>query len=155
MILYRNDGIDYLTRQRDELLAAVELPVSDGWRSSYWKLRRRGSFDFPVLSAAVAVLVTADGTVSSARVVLGAVQSRPVAAIDAGEALVGGALTDASIAAAAELAAHPARPMDNTDFSLVWRKRMVRDLVSYALREVRGDDVRELRRRISRLPLLS
>ena len=87
--------------------------------------------------------------------VLGAVQSRPVAAIDAGEALVGGALTDASIAAAAELAAHPARPMDNTDFSLVWRKRMVRDLVSYALREVRGDDVRELRRRISRLPLLS
>jgi hypothetical protein len=27
---------------------------------------------------------------------------------------------------------------------------MVRDLVSYALREVRGDDVRELRRRVSR-----
>ena len=153
--LYRNDGIDYLTRQRDELLAAVELPASDGWRSSYWKLRRRGSFDFPVLSAAVAVQVAADGTVSSARVVLGAVQSAPVEASDAGQALVGTALTDATIAAAGELAAHPARPMDNTDFSLVWRKRMVRELVSYALREVRGDDVRELRRRISRAALLS
>jgi len=45
--------------------------------------------------------------------------------------------------------------MDNTDFSLVWRKRMVRDLVSYALREVRGDDVRDLRRRVSRSALLS
>ena len=133
----------------------MELPASDGWRSAYWKLRRRGSFDFPVLSAAVAVQVTADGTVSSARVVLGAVQSAPVEASNAGQALVGTALTDATIAAAAELAAHPARPMDNTDFSLVWRKRMVRALVSYALREVRGDDVRDLRRRISRAALLS
>ena len=33
--------------------------------------------------------------------------------------------------------------MDNTDFELVWRKKMVRTLVSYALHEVRGDDMRE------------
>ena len=32
----------------------VALPPSDGWRSAYWKLRRRGSFDFPVAAAAVA-----------------------------------------------------------------------------------------------------
>ena len=40
--------------------------------------------------------------------------------------------------------------MDNTDFALVWRKRVTRDFVSYALRELRGDDVRELRRGIAR-----
>ncbi len=81
--------------------------------------------------------------------------SCPVEAKDAAASLVGGALTDESIAAAAELAARPARPMDNTDFSLLWRKRMVREFVTYALREVSGDDVRELRRRVSRAALLA
>ena len=153
--LYRNDGIDYMTRERDELLTAVHLPDATGWRSAYWKLRRRGSFDFPVLSAAVAVRTTGEGTVDAARIVLGAVASCPVEAKDAAASLVGGRLTEESIAGAAELAARPARPMDNTDFSLLWRKRMVRDFVTYALREVSGDDVRELRRRVSRTALLA
>ena len=43
--------------------------------------------------------------------------------------------------------------MDNTDFELVWRKKMVKSLVTAALREVRGDDVRELRQRIARQTL--
>jgi hypothetical protein len=43
--------------------------------------------------------------------------------------------------------------MDNTDFSLHWRKRMVHEFVTYALREVRGDDVREVRRKVSKLLL--
>ena len=148
--LYRNDGIDHLTRQRNELLTAVHLPDAAGWRSVYWKLRRRGSFDFPVLSVAAALRFDSDRTVTAARVVLGAVASCPVVANEAAAALVGGVLSEAAIATAADLATRPARPMDNTDFSLIWRKRMVRDLVSYALREVRGDDVRELRRRVSR-----
>jgi hypothetical protein len=59
-------------------------------------------------------------------------------------------LTDAAIAAAADLAAQPARPMDNTDFALVWRKRVTRDFVEYALREIRGDDMGAVRRRIAR-----
>jgi hypothetical protein len=44
--------------------------------------------------------------------------------------------------------------MDNTDFALIWRKRVTRDFVAYALRELRGDDVRELRRRIARQELI-
>ena len=35
--------------------------------------------------------------------------------------------------------------MDNTDFELVWRKKMVRSLVSAALHEIRGDDMRARR----------
>jgi 4-hydroxybenzoyl-CoA reductase subunit beta len=149
--LYQNDGIHHLTRGPMEILTAVHLPRLDGWRSTYWKLRRRGSFDFPVLSVAAAAKISADGTVEAARIVLGAVASRPVAAPAAAAALVGHRLTDELIAQVAERAAHPARPMDNTDFSLVWRKRVTRDFVTYALRELRGDDMRELRRKISRL----
>jgi 4-hydroxybenzoyl-CoA reductase subunit beta len=145
--LYRNDGIHYLTRRPDEILTRVTLPRRDGWRSVYWKLRRRGAFDFPVLSVAAAGKLTADETVGSARIVLGAVTSRPVVAEKAAGFLVGRPLTDEVIAETARLAAEPARPMDNTDFTLLWRKRVTRDFVGYALRELRGDDVSELRRR--------
>jgi 4-hydroxybenzoyl-CoA reductase subunit beta len=59
--LYRNDGIDYLTRRSDEILVDVVLPDARSWRSSYWKLRRRGSFDFPVLGVAAAVKTDGGG----------------------------------------------------------------------------------------------
>jgi CO/xanthine dehydrogenase FAD-binding subunit len=114
----------------------------------YWKLRRRGSFDFPVLSVAAAARIAGDGTVEEARIVLGAVASRPMKAPDAAATLVGRRLTDAAIAEAAEQAAKPARPMDNTDFTLLWRKRMTREFVSYALRELRGDDMSGQRRKL-------
>jgi 4-hydroxybenzoyl-CoA reductase subunit beta len=151
--LYRNDGIFYLTRQPTEVLTAVHVPRLDGWRSAYWKLRRRGSFDFPVLSVAAAAKITADGTVEAARIVLGAVASRPMEVPAAAATLVGHRITDELIATAAALAAQPAKPMDNTDFTLVWRKRVTRDFVTYALRELRGDDVREPRRLVSRMLL--
>jgi 4-hydroxybenzoyl-CoA reductase subunit beta len=147
--LYRNDGIDYLRRRPDEIVCTVNLPPADGWRSTYWKLRRRGAFDFPVLSVAAAAKISGDGTVEHARIVLGAVASAPLDAAAAAGALVGHVLNDDRIAHAADLAAHLARPMDNTDFSLVWRKRLAREFVVYALRELRGDDVRPLRRKIA------
>jgi 4-hydroxybenzoyl-CoA reductase subunit beta len=152
--LYRNDGIHYLTRRPTEIVASIHIPPHDGWRSTYWKLRRRGAFDFPVLSIAAAVKLANDGTVEDARIVLGAVASRPMEAPDANQSLIGRDLSDAAIADASELAAKPSRPMDNTDFGLVWRKRVTRDFVGYALRELRGDDVRDLRRKIARHELL-
>jgi len=152
--LYQNDGIHYLTRQPTEILTSVHVPRLDGWRSTYWKLRRRGAFDFPVLSIAAAAKIAADGTVEAARVVLGAVASRPIAAPAAVVALIGRRLTDEVIAEAAERAAQLAKPMDNTDFALIWRKRVTRDFVTYALRELRGDDTREVRRRVARQMLL-
>jgi 4-hydroxybenzoyl-CoA reductase subunit beta len=150
MDFYRNDGIYYLTRQPAEILTAIHVPRLEGWRSTYWKLRRRGSFDFPVLSVAAALKMALDGSVEAARIVLGAVTSRPIEAPAAASSLVGERLTDEVIARAAELAAVPARPMDNTDFTLAWRKRVTRDFVTYALREVRGDDVSKLRRSVTR-----
>ena len=52
-------------------------PAPRAGSSSYWKLRRRGAFDFPVLGVAAAVRTAPDGTVEDARIVLGAVASRP------------------------------------------------------------------------------
>ena len=147
--LYANDGMHYLTRRPDEILTSVAIPALDGWRSTYWKLRRRGSFDFPVASAAVAARLDGD-VVAEIRIVLGALASRPMASPKAAALLTGQRLTDEAIAAAADAAYDVAKPMDNTDYELVWRKKMIRALVTYALKEVRGDDMREQRGKIAR-----
>lgn len=147
--LYQNDGMNFLTRRPDELLTSVSLANTRGWKSSYWKLRRRGSFDFPVGAAAVALKLDGD-VVETARIALGAVASRPLLSEKAAALLVGQKLTDDVIAAAADAAYDIAKPMDNTDFELVWRKKMVRSLVTSALRECRGDDMRAKRLSIAK-----
>ena len=153
--LYRNDGVDYTTRRPDEILTDVRLDPSGGWKSTYWKLRRRGSFDFPVLSVAAAVRLAGDGTVQRARIVLGAVASRPQLSSDAAAALEGRQLSDGVIADAAARAVKLAKPMDNTDFTLHWRKRVAGEFVTWALRELRGDDMQAQRSRIARHDLAS
>src|SRR5579859_5869408 len=75
--LYNNDGLDYLKRKPNEILAEVLLDSLHGWRSTYWKLRRRGSFDFPVLSAAAAAKFSRNGVVEDARIVVGSVACLP------------------------------------------------------------------------------
>src|SRR5207247_2765633 len=147
--LYRNDGIDYLTRRPDEILTEVKLPAPGGSKSSYWKLRRRGAFDFPVLGVAAAVRAARDGSVVEARIALGAVSSRPFLT-RGGELLIGTKLGDDAIAEAGAKVASAAKPMDNTDLDLYWRKAVVAEFVGYALREIRGDDMRTTRVRIAR-----
>ena len=139
--LYNNDGIDYLRRRHDEILTEVKVESS---KSSYWKLRRRGAFDFPVLGVAAALK---DG---SARIALGAVASRPFLADKANQFLRGKPLTDEVIEEAGRLAGSRAKPMDNADLDLYWRKGVTADFVGYALRELRGDDMRETRLKIAR-----
>ena len=140
---YHNDGINYLTKQPDEILTAVRLPAPNGWDAVYHKLRRRGSFDFPVLGVAAWVKWEGQrgkgegGKVVDARIVLGGVASYPQEVVEAGAALRGTSLSDEAIAAAAQAAFQPSKPMDNTDFDLSWRKQMTRVWVTRALEELR------------------
>lgn len=136
--LYAKDGIDYLTKRPDELLVDITLPAVNGWRATYVKLRRRGSFDFPVLGVAARVNLASDGTVHEAAIVLGAVSPAPTNIEDACAALVGKPLSDETIAQAAEIAQHQARPLDNTDFLPHWRKQVVHTYVARALGELRS-----------------
>jgi 4-hydroxybenzoyl-CoA reductase subunit beta len=146
--LYKNDGIDYLSRKPDEILTAVKVPA--GWKSTYWKLRRRGSFDFPILGVAVALRFSSSNQIEEARVALGAAASRPFLLEKASEYLKGKSLTDDVIAEASAMIASRAKPMDNTDMDLYWRKEVADDFAGYALRELRGDDMRETRLRVAR-----
>src|SRR5713101_3008590 len=140
---YSNDGINYLTKQPDEMLVEVRLPAPDGWDAVYHKLRRRGSFDFPVLGVAAWVRWERGsrnaerGTVAEARIVLGGVASWPQEVPEAGAVLKGTALEEEAIRASAEEAYRPAKPLDNTDFDLSWRKQMTRVYATRALEQLR------------------
>ena len=157
--LYRDDGIDYLAKRPDELVTAVLLPPEANNRncgSAFWKLRRRGSIDFAVLSVAAAVWPppgARSAPVDRAAIVLGAVGSRPVVAEDAAAALIGRPLDETSIAEAARLARKAATPMDNTDFQAQWRGRMVERYTVAALRDAAGLDPGVARPRHRVLPI--
>ena len=124
---------------------------SSSWRRRIYGVRALAAAPYAVTGSDLRKMVRdPDGRVQDIKLVLGAVASRPLG-IPAAEALIRGqVLTDDLIAAAADAAYPAGKPMDNTDYELIWRKKMIRALVTYALKEVRGDDVREQRGKIAR-----
>jgi 4-hydroxybenzoyl-CoA reductase subunit beta len=141
---YNDDGIDYLKKRPDELLVDIHLPPASGWRASYQKLRRRGAFDFPVLGVAACIHYSnGNGNkriseVTGARIVLGAIAPSPLDVTEAAQELIGKPLNEEQIQAAAEACYNKARPLDNTDFVMNWRKQMTRQYTLRALRELRA-----------------
>ncbi len=134
--LYQHDGIDFLKKEREEILTEIHVPKIDGTRATYLKLRRRDSIDFPILGVAAALETAKDGTVEKARIVLTAVESAPVRAEKAEALLVGKKLREESIDEASAIAYRPAKPLDNTDLTHAYRKKMARVYVARALREL-------------------
>ena len=130
--LYRDDGIDYMAKQPSEVVTGLRLRAEPGTTSAYVKLRRRGSIDFPIAGAAVTMRLEGE-LIARCRVVLSAVASHPLEA-SAAEAFLKGKRPEAdAFHEAAEIAARPAKPLDNADLSHFWRKRMVRVVVEQAL----------------------
>jgi 4-hydroxybenzoyl-CoA reductase subunit beta len=135
--IYNHDGINYLHKRPDELLTEILLPPVGGVRAVYKKLRRRGSFDFPVLGVAAAIEFSEDRSVRNARLILGGVAPSPVEVKEAQDLLEGQPLDSERIESATQAAYIRARPLDNTDFLMNWRKQMTRPFVRRALEELR------------------
>ncbi|HEX6623831.1 MAG TPA: FAD binding domain-containing protein [Pyrinomonadaceae bacterium] len=136
--LYNDDGIEYLHKRPEELLTEIHLPPVNGSRAVYKKLRRRGAFDFPVLGVAASLDFAEDGTVREAKVVLGGIAPAPLEVEAAGAALAGHPLDEERMRAAAEACYLRARPLDNTDHLMNYRKQMARPFVLRALQELKA-----------------
>ena len=134
--LFKLDGIDYTTKRHDEILTKIHVPPAGGVRATYLKLRRRGSIDFPILGVAVSLKLATDGTVEKAHIVLTAVEAAPVEAKEAERMLIGHRLTEELIGEVAATAYRPAHPLDNTDLTHAYRKKMARVFVARALEEL-------------------
>ena len=132
--LYRDDGMDYMAKTPSEVVTSLQLSANRETKSAYVKLRRRGSIDFPIAGAAVALELDGD-TVARCRIVLSAVASYPLEATAAEDFLKGKRVSEDAIRETADIAAKPAKPLDNADLSHFWRKRMVRVVVEQALHQ--------------------
>jgi 4-hydroxybenzoyl-CoA reductase subunit beta len=130
--LYRDDGIEYMAKQASEVVTSLKLSADPNLRTAYVKLRRRGSIDFPIAGAAVAMQLDGDEVVHC-RIVLSAVASHPLEATAAEAFLKGKRVNEDTIRETADIAAKPAKPLDNADLSHFWRKRMVRVVVEQSL----------------------
>jgi 4-hydroxybenzoyl-CoA reductase subunit beta len=135
---YRDDGIDPTQKAGHELVTALHLPPADGVESTYLKLSQRESFDFPSLGVAAAVRQSSDGVVEEARVVLGAVSTRPLVVDEAAEVLEGTEPDAGGIEDVAAAAKQTARPMKNDDLSPAYRTQMASEYTHRALSRLTG-----------------
>ncbi len=139
--MYVDDGIDYLSKQADEILTEVTIPGSSDsryCRSAFWKLRRRGSIDFSTMSVAAAIWMDDDEIVTRASMYLGAVGPAPLPVAEITSVFVGNKVSEEGIDEIAHVARKIAKPMDNTDFAPSWRGKMTEQYVIAALREIAG-----------------
>ena len=108
-----------------EIIAAVLVPGSDAARKShYLKLRDRASFEFALVSVAVA-LDAADGVVRDVRIAAGGVGTRPWRLPEVENALRGQSVSEETLRAAAERAGEGARPVSQNGFKQVLLRRAV------------------------------
>jgi xanthine dehydrogenase YagS FAD-binding subunit len=112
-----------------DLITHVELPPpKSGSKQVYLKLRDRASYEFALASAAV-ILEIADGKITSARIALGGVGTKPWRSPEAEAALADKPASTANFRKAAEAAMRDAKPQSENGFKIELAKRCL----TYAL----------------------
>jgi xanthine dehydrogenase YagS FAD-binding subunit len=116
-----------------ELIVAIDVPnTAFAKKSHYLKIRDRASYEFALVSAAVALDVV-DGKVNNARIALGGVGTKPWRSKEAEKVLQDKPPTKASFQQAAEAALADAKPMKQNAFKIELAKRtLVRALETVA-----------------------
>ena len=116
----------------DEIAAAVIVPRQAGV-ARYERLANRRTADLALVSTCVHLVFADDGTVTEARITLGAVAATPRRSVVAEAILEDVALDDTTIGAAAVAAANDAQPIDDVRASAWYRTEMIRNLVRRGL----------------------
>lgn len=129
------DGIRRNVLHPGEVVAGLHLPPAKGLRSGYRKYRQRASIDYPLVSVAVAFRII-ENKLQNVRVVVGALASAPVAAVETMAVLEGNRPTPDLLGRAAELVTKSTRPVKNQASSPGHRRHMARVLCRRLLEEM-------------------
>jgi xanthine dehydrogenase YagS FAD-binding subunit len=113
----------------DEVLTEIRVPSAAGLKSAYLEVRERAAFDWPLVSAAIA-LKGDGGIVKEARVVLGAVAPIPWRSLRTEQALAGKKLDEATITAAARAATVGAQPLSDNGYKVGLVQTLVRRMLT-------------------------
>ena len=117
-----------------ELIVYISFPpVGAGEGAAWERFIPRNEMDIAVASAGAWVKIE-DGSVTDARIALGAVAATPLVANDAADALIGRPLTDESIAAAGDAASEIASPITDMRGSIKQRKHLAKVLTERTIR---------------------
>ncbi len=126
--------------QADEILTEIRMPLMPpDTASSFIKLGKRRSMAISIINLSTRLTLGAKGTVSDARIVLGAVAPTPVRAVAAEAVLMDEELTDERISQAAEATRTEISPITDVRASGDYRGRMAEVLVRRALLACRDD----------------
>jgi carbon-monoxide dehydrogenase medium subunit len=127
---------DYLTTAvgDDEVITSVNYPALDGYGFGYQKFNRRKE-DWAMVAVSALVKKAGDGSCEDVRIGLTHMSNVPLRATAAEDALRGGALDAAAIAAAAELAAEGTSPPGDLNASPDYKRHLARVLCRRALEE--------------------
>lgn len=107
--------------QPGELIVAIEVPNS-AYKSHYLKVRDRASYEFALVSVAIALEVEQD-MIKSARIAFGGVAPKPWRARDAEELLKGKPINETTFRDAAAVAIKEAKPQTDNEFKIELVKR--------------------------------
>jgi len=129
----------------NEIVTSINVPTpASGTQSAYFRIADRIAIDFPLASAAVVVGFNGS-TVSSAKIVLGHVATKPIRAGSAESAIVGQQLTESVIATAAQKAVEGATPLTHASMGAngmgvgnAFRTYLASGAVTNALRSLPG-----------------
>jgi CO/xanthine dehydrogenase FAD-binding subunit len=103
-----------LSLSKGEIIASFILPAqAKGSADAYLRFIPRTEMDIAVVGCGVCLSVSADGTISRARVALGAVAARPLLVEEAGNALVGNKLEDVALSKLDAAARAACKPIDD------------------------------------------
>jgi xanthine dehydrogenase YagS FAD-binding subunit len=103
--------------RRGELIAGYRLPIAAGERSAYVKVRERSSYEYALVSAAVALRIE-DGRIARARIALGSVAQRPWRLPAAEREIVGLKPTREAVLPALREALAAARPLPQSAYKI-------------------------------------
>ena len=115
----------------EDILTHVILPAPGNVKHGHYEVRYKQSHDWPLAFATV-VLTMSGNTISSARVVLGAVAPIPWRSKTAETALAGKPLNEQTAAAAGEAAVSEAKPMSGNAYKVQIAKTAVKRAIMQA-----------------------
>ncbi len=108
--------------EKGEFVVSFQLPPkAKGTGDAYLRFIPRTEMDIAVVGAGVCLTVDSKGTITAARVGLGAVAARPLLVADAGTALVGSKLDDAALERMIAAVRAACKPIDDKRGTIEFR----------------------------------
>jgi len=136
-------GVRRTVMEPDEMVKDIAFPpLNDNQRGIYLKLGLRRILAIAVINVAIVLTEDEARNVTRARIALGSVAPTIISAPAAEKALIGGPLTEARIAQAAQCAAEAARPIDDVRGTAWFRNEEVSVLVQRGLEAIQNNTER-------------